>query len=213
MFGVEGDTVEEEEPELELDEDEGGAGGGEGLDPVERLAQSRAAAGLAQSADGGGGGTGDIASALGEMDEKIQAKTNSVNFYILQGLMDLFAFDMSCLFLTAPLTLPIYDILIIGVLGYELYNGFTGNKSIVPYFPELTWESFTTPGKEKSSSPIPLPRTPLYILVLWVILLLIPLNIIELAFITFFLYALTDPTAAFNAASAFFPFVSQLPGI
>jgi len=206
MFGVGGDTVEEEEPELEIDEDEGD-GSDEGLDPVERLAQGQAAAGLAQAAGEGGGSVGS-----GDIGEKIQEKANSLNHYlVVEFLPELFAFDAGCMFITTIFTMPIYFFIIVVYLGYQLYNGFTGNKSMIPYCPELTWESFSPAGTGEIS--IPLPRMVLYIATLWAILLLCIASTVWAGLVMMAVYAMVDPLAALDAATQIFSFFIDLPAI
>lgn len=180
-----------------------------GYDPVEALRQNQT---LAQRSNETQQAMAQIEQAKGEVDKQIQEQTNSVNFYILQFATDLFAFDVSCFGLLLPLTLPIYDFLIVPILGYELYNAWTGNASLIPYFPKLSWQSFLKPGGGGDASPIPLPETPLLVLVFVVILILGLLTLIEGALIAAIIYAWNNPSEAGAMLSGFLGMPS-IPGL
>lgn len=184
-------------------------GSDEGYDPVEALRQGQASAQRSNEAQEA---MAQIEQAMGEVDKQIQEQTNSVNFYILQFATDLFAFDVSCFGLLLPLTLPIYDFLIVPILGYELYNAWTGNASLIPYFPKLSWQSFLKPGGGGDASPIPLPETPLLVLVFVVILILGLLTLIEGALIAAIIYAWNNPSEAGAMLSGFLGMPS-IPGL
>ncbi len=158
------------------------------MSTVEQLARNRAQAGMAQQ-------QAASAEAKSETGDKIQQQTNSLNFYILEFTSNLVAFDVSCLGLTLPFTLPLYVALIVPILGYELYNAWNGNESLIPYFPKLTWQSFLKPGSSGDDAPpVPLPDMVLYIGVFCFILFLILMTIIETGFVIAVIYAWNNPT-------------------
>lgn len=167
----------------------------------ETLARNQASSSLAQGAGGGG---------MPDVDKEIQKQTNAANHYlVIEILPQLFAFDASCFFLTTIVTMPIYFFIIVVYLGSQLKNGFTGNKSLIPYFPELTWESFAPPGTQMS---VPLPKMILYVLTLWAILLLLLASTVWAGIIMLAVQAMTDPLGTINSASELFPFFSGVGG-
>lgn len=178
--------------------DEGGS-----EDPVERaqkLAEEKAQAGAAAQAAAGAAASGDV-------EEKIQEQTNSINHYlVVQFLPTLFGFDASCFFLTTIFTIPIYYLIIGVLLGLELKSAMTGSKSMIPYFPKLTWASFAPPGTMIS---LPLPDMVLYMIVFWAILMLNIATVIWAGLIYMFVLAVTDPGSAFQFASMLFHFFVQ----
>ncbi len=152
--------------------------GDEGYDPVETLRQSQAQAGMAQA-------SASVSEAVEEVDKQIQGQADSINYWLLQALSYLISFDASCFGLTLPLTLPLYDALIIPIFGYELYNSWTGNESLFPYFPRLSWQSFFKPGGgDEQIPPVPLPETPLQITILAIIIILGVASFIEVGLIS-----------------------------
>lgn len=181
----------------------------EPYDPVEALRQGQASARRSNEAEDA---LAQIEQAKGEVDKQIQEQTNSVNFYILQFTTDLMAFDMSCFGLTLPITLPIYDLLIVPILGMELYHAWNGTPSLIPYFPKLTWQSFMKPGGGGETPPVPLPQTVLCVLVFFVMLLLGLLTLLEAGFIAAVIYAWQNPTEAGQMLSGFLGMPS-IPGL
>lgn len=187
----------EQEPSTGAEE-----GGEEGdYSPEENLVRSQASAGLAAQSAAQQGAP--------NVDDEIQKQTNSVNHYILELEGQLISIDVSTIGLALFLTIP-FRLVFCTVLGYQLYNAVTGNKSIIPYFPELTVESFFPPGGSKIS--VPLPQITVIIAVLAYIILVVVLNIVYMGMLAFILYALMEPSGAMAAAMSLFSFFKTSPG-
>lgn len=207
MFGVGSDAAEEEQPEPPPDEGEEDAGGDEGLDPVERLAQGRAAAGMAQTAGGGtaaaaGGGTPDPR-------ELVQTQIDRVNHVLLvEVLPEVVAIDVSSFGLTTVLTLPLVYWPIAALWGLEVFNDVRGEST--PLTPKLSWKSFAPPGTEID---IPLPNQPLWVAWIAYVILIGFLSVVWLTLIAIFVYTISDPTAAVSGIGQIFPFISTITGI
>lgn len=185
-------------------EAEGADDDDEGLDPVERLAQGRAAAGLAQSVSASGN--------AGDMDprEKLQGQIDRANHYMLVEILpQVIAFDASCFLLTTCITLPLVYWPIAAIWGLEVYNDYTGNST--PFTPRLTWKSFAPPGTEID---MPLPTVPLWIGWLAYVFLLVFFTALWMLIIAVFATQLSAPIAGFMSGfNVLFPFLPSVGGI
>lgn len=176
-----------------------GAEEGEGGDysPEENLVRSQASAGLAaQNATQQG---------APNPEEEIQKQTNSVNHYILQTETELIATDVSTFGISLLVTVP-FRLVFCAVLGYQLYNAFTGNESFIPYFPKLTIESFFPPGS-KISAPVPPVFVQLAVVAYLIYVGLLTLTCVGL--LALLILAITDPL---GTAGAIFSFFQTTPG-
>lgn len=136
----------------------GGAQGG-GMDPVaaqhEKLSQDQTQAGLAQAAK-------QASEGVEKAKDEISKQTSRINHWMLEAEGEMISMDFSTVGISLVATLPI-RIVFCGILLLELKHGFNGSKSMIPFFPKLTWESFMPPSTEIS---IPLPAVPLQVSVL-----------------------------------------------
>ncbi len=136
--------------------DGGGQESGGGSDPVadiqEKLSQDRAQAGMAQAAGASEGAAG------GDIEGEVTKQTSRINNWMLTIEPKLIAKDICTCGLALIITLPI-RLIFVTILGLELKHAMNGTKSMIPFFPTLTWESFAPNGTDIS---IPLPLTPLY---------------------------------------------------
>jgi len=138
--------------------DSDGAGSGS-QDPVaiqrEKLRNDTAQAAMAKLA-------GESSAADMDIDGQINKQTSRLNHWMLEAEIDgLIDSDISTCGLSLIVTLPT-RIVFCGVLALELKHAVLGSKSMIPYFPTLTWESFMPPGTEIS---IPAPTFLLWLAV------------------------------------------------
>ncbi len=120
----------------------------------ENLRSSTMKAAMSTLAGKGGGG--------GDPDDPISKQTSKINHWMLEAEYEMIASDFSTLGLALIVTLPT-RIIFCTILALELKHSFFRSKSMIPYFPTLTWESFMPPATEIS---VPLPTVSLQIAVL-----------------------------------------------
>lgn len=170
---------EPEKPEPPPDAGDGDSNGPDSgsQDPVaiqrEKLRSDTAKAAMAKLA-------GENSPADMDIDGVISKQTSRLNHWMLNTEMNgLFWSDVDTCGLSIIVTLPT-RLIFCGVLAVELKHALTGSKSMVPYFPTLTWESFYPPGAEISN---PLSLFFLYVAVLAYLITVVGITLVALTII------------------------------
>ncbi len=101
----------------------------------------------------------EASSAIDSAKEKVTEQVSRINNWMMTIEPKLLAKDICTCGLALFITLPI-RLIFVTILGLELKHAMNGTKSMIPFFPTLTWKSFTPNG---TNIDIPLPMTPLYV--------------------------------------------------
>lgn len=123
---------------------------------------------------------GESSAADMDIDGQINKQTSRLNHWMLEAEIDgLLDSDISTCGLSLIVTLPT-RIVFCSVLAIELKHAVLGSKSMIPYFPTLTWESFMPPSTEIS---IPLPTFFLYVAVVAYLIAVVGATLVALTII------------------------------
>lgn len=124
--------------------------------------------------------------AEGAGDDPIAKQTSKLNHWMLEAEVEMLASDFSTIGLSLCVTLPT-RIVFCSVLALELKHAFSGSKSMIPYFPTLTFGSFYPP---MTDPPDFLPNVLLQVAVLAYIMFIVLITIILVGLVTIALTAL-----------------------
>lgn len=87
---------------------------------------------------------GEAESEDGDQPDQITKQTSKLNHWMLEAEIEMITSDFCTLGLSLFITLPT-RIVFCSILALELRHAFSGTKSMIPYFPTLTFSSFYPP--------------------------------------------------------------------